>query len=117
MFAFSVHVYSAPFHMNLYWVSNLFDFFPQPVTRFAGGEKRRSVGAIDGKDGSPPSSVSHFKPFFTLPPSLFYSDPSWKIEPFIIRHGRGGVCVLGRGHHLFIKLFHKNPFLLVMTSL
>ena len=20
------------------------------------------------------------------------------------------MCVLGRGHHLFIKLFHKNPF-------
>ena len=71
MFAFSVHVYSAPSHVNLYWVFNLFDFclFPQPVTHFAGGEKIRSVGAIDGKDGIdglPPSSDSHFKPFFTL---------------------------------------------------
>ena len=65
------------------------------MTRFAGGEKRRSVGAIDGKDGLQPSSVSHFKSFVTLPPSLFYSDPSWKIEPLIIRRGRGGVCVKG----------------------
>ena len=49
---FCIHVFSAPSHMYLC---------------FAGGEKRRSVGAIDGKDGSPPSSVSHFKPFSTLP--------------------------------------------------